>query len=79
MEPSVSKSLQFLWSGVSRLLKHVIKSSPDVIKKREEVEIKLSKILDENKIGASFYEIKEMVFEEKDHKDFGEIISLFKK
>ncbi len=79
MEPSIAKSLQFLWSGVSRLLKRMVKSSPDIIKKREEIEMKLSKILRENKIDASFYEIKDMIFEEKDHKDFGEIISLFKK
>lgn len=79
MKPSVAKSLQFLWCRVSGLLKHIVKSSPDIIKKREDIETKLSKILRENKINASFYEIKDMIFEEKDHKDLGEIISLFKK
>lgn len=79
MEPSVAKTLQFLWCRVSGLLKHIVKSSPDIIKKREEIEMKLSKILRENKISTSFYEIKDMIFEENNHKDFGEIISLFKK
>lgn len=79
MKPSVEKSLQMLWSRLSDLSKYAVESSPDILRKRKEIEKELSFLVNKYKSMLSVKEIIEVIYEEQSQDDLNEVIRLFSK
>lgn len=77
MKPSVYKSLELLWGRVSDLLKYSATSSPEILTKRKEIETKLTKLLKKSGKELDFWDITSLIWEEQDHRDFGNLIEQF--
>lgn len=79
MKPSVHKSLQLLWSNLTRGNLHKKLHTPPtaVLTKREEVEEELSALIKKTKSDISLEEIRDIIYDETDFDDLNDIIRMF--
>ncbi|MCX6714183.1 MAG: hypothetical protein NTV48_03735 [Candidatus Vogelbacteria bacterium] len=83
MKPSVNKSLQQLWSGLtdSRAYQEIIAETrpipSKVFFKRKELEQEITKLLKETKSDFDLADVKDMIFREEDNDDMMKIMAMF--
>lgn len=79
LKPSVYKSLQLLWSDLTRgnLHKNLHTPHPAILAKREEIEKELSTLIKKTKSDISLEEIQDIIYDETDFDDLNDIIRMF--
>ncbi len=85
MKPTVYKSLQLLWSNVTRGYTYgeiiegesLLKISPEIIEKRKEIEQEVKSLLKQSKSFYKFEDVKQVVFDENSTDDMQELVKMF--
>lgn len=79
LKPSVYKSLQLLFSDLTRgdIHKKLHISSPAILANREEIERELSTLILKTKCDISLEEIQDIIYDETDLDDLNDIIRMF--
>ena len=79
MKPSVYKSLQLLWSDITRgdIQKDLYTTPPAVLEKREEIEKELSALIQKTKGDITLKEIQDIIYDETDFDDLNDVIRMF--
>ena len=79
MKPSVYKSLQLLWSDLTRggLQKDLHTPPAAILEKREEIEKELSALIKKTRSDISLKEIQDVIYNETEFDDLHEVIRMF--
>lgn len=79
LKPSVYKSLQLLWSDLTRGGLHKKLHTPPavILEKRKEIEKELSTLVKKTKSDISLEEIQDIIYDETDFDDLNNIIRMF--
>ncbi len=79
MKPSVYKSLQLLWSDLTRGNLHRDLHTPPaaVLAKREEIEKELLALIQKTKSDITLEEIQDIIYDETDFDDLNDVIRMF--
>ncbi len=79
MRPSVYKSLQLLWSDLTRgdTYKNLQTPHPEIISKRKEIEKELSGIIEKSKSDFTLEEIQDIIYNETEMDDFHDVLRMF--